>query len=216
MGSDAVRPLPVATRPAAGERREQILRAAMDCFAARGFRGTTTRDIAARVGLTEAALYRHFASKEALYAAIVEKKMAAPEWMNVVAQAAAESDDRAVFGGLAQALLAGAEDDPSFLRILLYTALEGHERAAPFFATRVRRLREFLADYIARRTREGAFRAIDPVLGARGFLGMVMDFVIVREVFQQRDAYPHAREQAADVFVTLFLDGIRSGGASRD
>ena len=215
MGSDAVRPLPVAPRPAAGERREQILRAAMDCFAARGFRGTTTRDIAARVGLTEAALYRHFPSKEALYAAIVEKKMAAPEWMELVAQAAAEGDDRAVFGGLAHALIGATEDDPSFLRILLYTSLEGHEQAAPFFATRVRRLREFLADYIARRTREGAFRVIDPVLGARGFLGMVMDFVIVREVFQQRDAYPHTREQAADVFVTLFLDGIRSGGARR-
>jgi AcrR family transcriptional regulator len=216
MGSSATGALPLASRPAAGERREQILRAAMDCFAARGFRGTTTRDIAARVGLTEAALYRHFPSKEALYAAIVEQKMAAPEWMELVAAASAAGDDRAVFGGLAHALLGSVEDDPSFLRILLYTALEGHERAKPFFDTRVRRLREFLAQYIARRTREGAFRAIDPVLGARAFLGMIMDFVIVREVFQQRDAYPHAREQAAEVFVDLFLDGIRSGGASRD
>jgi AcrR family transcriptional regulator len=213
MASNAASPLPVSPRPAAGERRAQILRAAMDCFAARGFRGTTTRDIATRVGITEAALYRHFPSKEALYAAIVEQKMAAPEWMEVVAEAADLGDDRAVFGGLAHALLASAEDDPSFLRILLYTGLEGHAQAAPFFATRVRRLREFLADYIARRAREGAFRAIDPVLGARAFLGMVMDFVIVREVFQQRDAYPHAREQAADVFVTLFLDGIRRSGA---
>ena len=213
MGSDAAGPLPLASRPAAGERREQILRAAMDCFAARGFRGTTTRDIAARVGLTEAALYRHFPSKEALYAAIVEQKMAAPESMELVAEASAAADDRAVFGGLAHALLGSVEDDPSFLRILLYTALEGHEQAKPFFDTRVRRLREFLAQYIARRTREGAFRAIAPVLGARAFHGMLMDIVLVREVFQQRDAYPHAREQAAEVFVDLFLDGIRSAGA---
>jgi len=214
MASNAASPHPVPPRPAAGERRAQILRAAMDCFAARGFRGTTTRDIATRVGITEAALYRHFPSKEALYAAIVEEKMAAPEWMEVVAEAAAAGDDRGVFAGLAHALLASAEDDPSFLRILLYTGLEGHAQAAPFFATRVRRLREFLAEYIARRTREGVFRAIDPVLGARAFLGMVMDFVIVREVFQQRDAYPHAREEAADVFVGLFLDGVRRTGAS--
>src|SRR5208337_4670545 len=112
MGSDAATPLPAAPRPAAGERREQILRAAMDCFAARGFRGTTTRDIAARVGITEAALYRHFPSKEALYTAIVDEKMAAPEWTEVVSAAVAAGDDRAVFGGLAHAMLGSAEEDP--------------------------------------------------------------------------------------------------------
>ncbi len=197
-------------------RRDQILRAALECFAARGFKGTTTREVAARVGITEAALYRHFPSKEALYAAIVDAKMAMPPPMQRVQAAAAAGDDRAVFSGLADAMLAGAESDPSFIRILLYTALEGHALAQPFFETRVRSLREFLAGYIARRTREGAFRALDPVLGARAFLGMVFDFVLARDVFQQREAYPHARAEAVDAFVSVFLEGVRARRTDHD
>ena len=80
--------------PRSGSRRDQILDAAMECFASSGFRGTTTREIAGRVGLTEAALYRHFASKEALYAAIVARKIEAPDLIAHLESAAAAGDDR--------------------------------------------------------------------------------------------------------------------------
>jgi AcrR family transcriptional regulator len=50
-------------RPAAVER---LLEAASEAFADKGFHATTTRDIAARVGLSPAAVYVHFASKEEL------------------------------------------------------------------------------------------------------------------------------------------------------
>jgi AcrR family transcriptional regulator len=45
---------------------ERLLGAAVEAFADKGFHGTTTRDIAARVGLSPAAVYVHFASKESL------------------------------------------------------------------------------------------------------------------------------------------------------
>ncbi len=195
-------------RPSAPERRDEILRAAIDCFAARGYSGTTTREIAARVGITEAALYRHFAGKEALYAAIIDQKTAAPEISERLVAAVAAADDRAVFGGLARLVIEALQSDPGFLRILLFTALEGHPRVESFFQQRVTRLREFLAGYIERRTREGAFRAVDPVLAARAFIGMVWDYVLVREVFRQQALYPHPGEEVADTFVSIFLHGV--------
>jgi AcrR family transcriptional regulator len=45
---------------------ERLLDAAVEAFAEKGFHATTTRDIAARVGLSPAAVYVHFASKEDL------------------------------------------------------------------------------------------------------------------------------------------------------
>jgi AcrR family transcriptional regulator len=53
------------------ERRESILKAARQVFAEHGFRGTTTRALAEAAGVSEALLFQHFPSKEALYAAML-------------------------------------------------------------------------------------------------------------------------------------------------
>jgi len=197
-------------RPTSAERRSQILREAARCFGTRGFRGTTTRDVAAAVGITEAALYRHFPSKEAMYAAILDGRTSAPPIAAALEPFAAARDDERVFTELALAIVASVEADPSFLRLLLYSALEGHEMARPFYETRMRRLREFLSSYIAERTREGAFRDVDPELAARAFVGMVADHLIARTVFGQRDPHAHGAERIARTFTEIFLEGVRA------
>lgn len=53
--------------------KERILDAALDMFARRGYDGTNLRDLAASLGLSKSALYRHFASKEAMWDALVER-----------------------------------------------------------------------------------------------------------------------------------------------
>src|SRR6516164_6683587 len=50
----------------AAETRERLLRAAADMFAERGYDGTRVADIAAAAGLSNGALYAHFASKAEL------------------------------------------------------------------------------------------------------------------------------------------------------
>ena len=197
-------------RPTSAERRIQILREAARCFGTRGFRGTTTRDVAAAVGITEAALYRHFPSKEAMYAAIIDARTAVPTMVSALEPHAAARDDRRVFTQLALAIVASVESDPSFLRLLLYSALEGHEMARPFYETRMRALREFLSRYIAERAREGAFRQVDPVLAARAFVGMVADHLLARTVFGQRDPHAESPERVAEGFTDIFLEGVRA------
>ena len=46
--------------------------AVRDVFAAKGFDGTTTRELARAAGVSEALLYKHFPSKESLYAAMLD------------------------------------------------------------------------------------------------------------------------------------------------
>ena len=52
--------------------RERIVAAAVELFAARGYAEVTVSDVAARAGSAKGSLYRHFESKEALFAAAVE------------------------------------------------------------------------------------------------------------------------------------------------
>jgi AcrR family transcriptional regulator len=54
-------------------RRNQILDAAWSCFAQRGFHQTTMQDIATDAGISAGAIYRYYASKEAVLAAITER-----------------------------------------------------------------------------------------------------------------------------------------------
>jgi AcrR family transcriptional regulator len=55
---------------------ERILDAAEEAFAEKGFEGTTLRDVADRVGIRIPSLYNHFDSKEAIYAAVLERGIA--------------------------------------------------------------------------------------------------------------------------------------------
>jgi AcrR family transcriptional regulator len=58
------------TRLSAPERREAILAAVRRLFADKGFHGTTTRELAEAAGVSEALLFKHFPTKEALFAAM--------------------------------------------------------------------------------------------------------------------------------------------------
>lgn len=59
-------------RNADGQRtRQAILDAALDLFGARGFYGTSLRDVASAVGVRESALYNYFPSKDALFQALI-------------------------------------------------------------------------------------------------------------------------------------------------
>jgi len=198
-----------ARRPSADERREAILREGLRCFAANGFSGTTTREIAVAVGITEAALYRYFPNKEALYSAIIARKIESPSLVDRLTDDAARRDDVAVLTGIARGVLERGTRDPEFVRIMFFTALESHALATPLFASHVGPLREFVTRYVRQRIEDGAFRPIDPVLGARAFLGMIRDHLIVCTVHDPAEIHRQPIEAVVSTFVELFLTGIR-------
>jgi len=61
------------TRLTAEERREEILRAAMEEFARGGLDGTPTEAIAKRVGISQPYLFRLFRTKKDLFLAVVDR-----------------------------------------------------------------------------------------------------------------------------------------------
>jgi TetR/AcrR family transcriptional regulator len=204
----------------AGDARKlQILRVAVSLFSHRGFRGTTTKEIAQAAGVSEAMVFRHFATKEELYAAILDHKACSggpidPEQM--VAEALKRKDDYAVFEGLALGALEHHEGDPEFQRLLLHSALEQHELAQMFFETFVRRVYEFLGNYLRGRQRDGAINKIDPAIVVRAFIGMIMHHSLNNNLWDpQRRLLNISNQTAAKQFTEILLNGIRTKPAEK-
>src|SRR3982751_4492242 len=63
----------VSPEPSLTDRRSQILEAAIACFAKRGFHQTSMHDISADAGISVGLIYRYFANKEAVIAAMADR-----------------------------------------------------------------------------------------------------------------------------------------------
>jgi AcrR family transcriptional regulator len=204
--------VPSGSRMAAEERKLQILRVAVSLFSQKGFGGTTTREIAQAAGVSEAMVFRHFATKQELYTAILDHKACSGDSMNpeeMVSEALKLKDDRAVFERLALGALQHHEQDPDFQRLLLHAALEGHELAEMFFEKFIRRVYELLGDYIAERQRDGAMVKMDPPVAVRCFIGMIVHHSLNNNLWDpNRRLLKISNEDAARHFADVLLNGI--------
>ncbi|HWG27211.1 TetR/AcrR family transcriptional regulator [Actinospica sp.] len=84
-------------------RRETVLRTAIGTFAARGYFGTTTTEVAKEAGISQAYVYRLFPNKESLFVAVVERCFV--QVRGCLEQAVADAD-----GGSADVVLAAMGD----------------------------------------------------------------------------------------------------------
>jgi AcrR family transcriptional regulator len=192
----------------AGGRREQILRGSMKLFAKKGFRGTTTREIARHLGISEALMFKYFPSKKALYRAIIQKKTDGSEEMFFPEEAIQAKDDRQVFRSIASYLISKNTEDPVFMRLIQYSALEGHDLSRIFFENHATERTKLLSGYIRQRIKEGAFRKVPPFLAARAFMGMAIHYVQSQEIYGMKNFLRFSQKKVVDTFVETFLNGL--------
>lgn len=197
------------TRMKSGDRRAAIVRAAIRLFAEKGFRGTTTRELASAVGVTEPVLYQHFHDKRALYDAIIEAQ--AGEFRaraGELLELARGHDDRAFFHAVGNMIVARFEGNPEIPRLLLFSSLERSELSDLFFERVSAGFQKLVAGYIRQRIRAGVFRQMNAGVAARGFIGMISYHALSGLLSPGRFARPTRR--ALEEMTTLFLEGIVS------
>lgn len=205
-----------AARMSGDERRAQILQVAIRLFSYKGFNGTTTKEIAAAVGVSEAMVFRHFATKQELYHAILDCKacedgMKTLPWEDEAQKKAIdEKDDYKVFYTLALKALQHQQGDPDLMRLLFHSALEGHELSEMFFDQFVSRMYEFIGAYIRKRQADGAMRSVEPRVVVRAFLGMLIHHSLNNILWDKsRRLLNISNDEAAHEFVTILLNGVK-------
>jgi len=155
--------------------RARIEEAAIRLFAERGVEGTSVRDIAAAVGVSEAALYRHLTSKDAFVA-----ELFAARYVELGRQVHAAQQGQAGFAARMRAMVEACcrlhDRDPALFRFLLVV----QHRALPSFAPDEPNPGDVIGAVVADGIREGAVTVTDIQLATAIVFGCVLQPAVFR------------------------------------
>jgi AcrR family transcriptional regulator len=192
-----------------GRMEDQILAAAAALFAEQGYATTSTRELAARVGVRSASIYYHFPSKEAILHRICSDSLA--RITSAAGSATAAEPSVESFARMIEAHMRAVLRD----RDMHATMLVELRRLSPDVQAEVlaarQRHEDLVRTEVVRLQKQGLFRAdMEPRVVTLALLNLLN-----WTIFWFREGGPLDAGALADVFTRLFLEGVLTDGAGR-
>ena len=187
---------------------DRLLNVAAELFSAQGYAGVSMRDIARAMGITQAAIYHHFPSKDALYIAAITFVFE-QHTLEISEQMSAIDSPSRQLELMVSAMLEAMEEDPRFRRIYLRELLEGDEQKLAAIAENA-----FPAFYEPLYELMGELApGCDPLLHILSLAGLIFHHLEARKLAPH---LPHAAKGKTTIPVlarhvtNLFLNGVSS------
>ncbi|NQW94752.1 MAG: nucleoid occlusion factor SlmA [Polaromonas sp.] len=190
-------------RPKPGERRVQILQALATMLEQPGADRITTSALAAKLGVSEAALYRHFASKAQMFEGLIE--FIEQSVFTLVNQIAEREPNPALRGRrLVVMVLQFAEKNPGMTRVMVGDALvfendRLQERMNQFFDKLESSLKQSLRDAAT------ASGAATPTVDAQVRASMAVAFMVGRLQRFARSGFKRLPSEHLDASLAMIL-----------
>lgn len=189
---------------------DRLLEAAHAVFAEEGFRGATTRKIAARAGVNEVTLFRHFASKEELLGAAVDRQVEASIAMLGRSPLPPEPGEvRVELHGFLTATLFGFVAAHQAVRTSM--GEWGHH---PVLDDRLTGTSRFVSSeverYLASAQERGLIRTdVDHVVAAQALIATIFSHGMLHQMMPER--FPLGPEESVAAYLTIVLEGLAPG-----
>ena len=194
------------------DRRGQILEAAFEEFAAKGFKGATIKSIAGAAGLQSPALiYWYFPDKEALFREVLGSRIP-------VVRAVADPTDlmdlppEELLPRIGRAYFAFEKFDVQTLQLIVGEAVRRPEVAEMFVKSGPGRVLDFLKVYLEHQIELGRLRPHDVRSSARAFMGMLIPQLAGRMFLPALAEDGLTDEEHLENAVNIFLSGLRPEG----
>ncbi|NOK57579.1 MAG: TetR/AcrR family transcriptional regulator [Chloroflexi bacterium AL-W] len=191
------------------QRRQQIIDGALEVFARKGFEKATNKDIAQEAGIRSTGLiYHYFKDKADLLRQVLEQHAPILQLLNH-SEEMMSKPPREVLTALGQAFLQIVEHRSA---ISAAKVMFGESARQPAIADLVNKIGptrgvSFITMYLTHQIKMGTLRPINPHAAARTFIGSLMAFIVMREVFPQPDAQNLSAEEMVATTVAIFLQG---------
>jgi TetR/AcrR family transcriptional regulator, fatty acid metabolism regulator protein len=200
----ARRPPALAERPDKADKRDAILRAAIETFAARGFFNAQVADVARSAGVAAGTVYLYFRGKDDLLISIFERTMTEA----IAAGRKSVAGKRGAVERLREIARLHFERmgrDRNLAVVFQVELRQSTKFMERFSATYLRQYLGIIRDVIAEGQAEGAFRSgVNPTLAAKMFFG-ALDEMATNWMLSKR-TYSLAAQ--ADEVVDLFVGGL--------
>lgn len=192
-------------------RPSEIVAAALDLFAEKGFAATRLEDVASRAGLSKAAIYLYFKDKTALLMAVVEDAVGAKLDFAQTAAANHSGPVAPLFADLLS-LIAGHVNQsrlPDIIKLVVGESRAHPEIGRAYLDNVVNRALPLFQDLLQRGIEAGEFRAVDTPLAVKGFVAPMLLGALWKSVFEPIGAAPLDVEALARQHADIFLKGLR-------
>lgn len=190
------------------DRREQILDAAVEVFAAKGFDRATNRDIARAAGVTPGLIYHYFASKQELLRSAMERRSPLG-LMRAIDATMFDLEPEPMLRALIGQMLAILESDRFVALMKVYLPEVIHDpTVAPLGVSVIGEATQALERYFARKMEQGVVRRSDPAFATHFLLGGIMDLVLRRQVLKDPAVTCFSRAEIVEGVVRMALEGL--------
>jgi AcrR family transcriptional regulator len=187
----------------------RLMEAAAQLFARRGFKATTTREIAQLANLNEVTLFRYFPSKSDLFLAALESHLNRLKLGRDLQASLAEGDDpETVLPKIVMFVLNVLVTQPE-LRQLLHVAGFEVPESDKMIQDHLGPIFDLLVAYFKSSAERQTIRDVDPTLATLGLVGIVVAHQSFRMLFARNRLSDLDPEQVIAAYVDLYLHGLR-------
>jgi len=190
-------------------RTEEVLEAALDLFIVKGFASTRMEDIATAAGLSKAAIYLYFSSKDAVFIALVRTRLVPIRSRFLEAAMSGGGDPVAGLKAVALAWTSVMSDQrlAALPLIVMGEAARFPEVVRYYHEEVTERVLSIIGDLYQRGVETGQFRAIDPRSAARALIAPLVLDVWRRQAFAGLEPAPKPSEMVAEEVFDVFFKG---------
>jgi AcrR family transcriptional regulator len=208
--------------PKARQRRKdarpgELMTAALQVFAERGFAATRLEEVAQRAGVSKGTVYLYFDSKEALFKAAVESVvLPALE----AGEAIASDNSRSPIDALRAFVFwwwerVGATELGALPKLLVAETGNFPELGKWFHDNMILRGKQAAASIIARGVASGDFRALEPLDVARIIFAQMFSYVLWRRAFGPAMSDLPEPEPYFNLVLDLLTQGLNQAGEAK-
>jgi AcrR family transcriptional regulator len=191
-------------------RPEEIISAALEVFADRGFAATKLEDVARKAGVTKGTIYLYFENKEALFKALIRQTIVPVIAKGEAVAQAFTGSARELFERLIREYwrVVGETSLANIPRLMIAEASNFPELARFYYQEVVTRGHRLMAGVLERGIKAGEFKKVDLAIGTKLAMAPLMHAVVARRAFAHCMPEGFDVPSYLDTHIELFLHGI--------